>query len=214
MPKSERDETVSVLTSRILAAMLDELVMDATLQSHHEVARSKVLCPVCKTRCGSIHTPGSSSNMDASQASISGNAPSRAATPSSATSNEFTAAKANATGTSTPTSVKADGNLYMECMVCLRQIASNRYAPHLASCMGLNSARRGAVRTNSKPKQSSEAGRSASPMSESGNVSDNNTNGKGKAKSKGPKPCQSSISKFKIRLTLLAPGYSSRRGRL
>lgn len=30
--------------------MLDDLVMDATLQSHHEVARSRAVCHICHTR--------------------------------------------------------------------------------------------------------------------------------------------------------------------
>ena len=37
-------------SQRVLSAMIDELIMDVTLQSHHEVARSKVICPECKTQ--------------------------------------------------------------------------------------------------------------------------------------------------------------------
>jgi len=43
-------------------------------------------------------------------------------------------------------------------------------------------------------RQSSDAGRSASPMSESGNVSDDKPNGKGKAKVKAQKIRQSFLS--------------------
>ena len=72
MPKSERDEILTTLvcgkagfsysfavlkislgfgqTSRIFSAMLDELVMDATLQSHLEVTRARSLCTVCNTQ--------------------------------------------------------------------------------------------------------------------------------------------------------------------
>ncbi|KAG9314633.1 hypothetical protein JVU11DRAFT_5438 [Chiua virens] len=92
------------------------------------------------------------------------------------------------TGTSTPTTVK-DGNIYFECTQCKRQIASNRYAPHLSSCMGIGTGvRRGAARaTNLKAKIPVDSGRSASPYlgSENGNISDDNPNGKAKAKSKG-----------------------------
>ncbi|CAA7264718.1 unnamed protein product [Cyclocybe aegerita] len=188
MPKSERDETLAALTAKIFSAMLDELVTDATLQSHHEVARSRAVCPVCHTRCGSIHTPGSASaiNNEALQASVAAQAALRADTPSSSGSNDVAAkSNVNGTGTSTPTSGK-DGNLYLECVSCSRQIASNRYAPHLASCMGLNSARRAPVRSNAKSKQASDAGRSASPGSDGGNVSDDKSKGKAKAKSKKP----------------------------
>ena len=37
-------------TTRIFSALLDELILDATLQSHHEVARSRAVCPVCNTQ--------------------------------------------------------------------------------------------------------------------------------------------------------------------
>lgn len=76
MPKSERDEILTTLvcdilltefcgnedsgwfglstsirkTSRIFSAMLDELVMDSTLQSHLEVMRGRTLCSVCNTQ--------------------------------------------------------------------------------------------------------------------------------------------------------------------
>ncbi|KIM48414.1 hypothetical protein M413DRAFT_230934 [Hebeloma cylindrosporum] len=184
MGKSEREETLQALTARVFSAMLDELIMDATLQSHHEVARGRAVCGVCHTRCGSVHTPAAAGNNDAS----SSHAASRADTPSSAASNEFGSKgqQTNGTGTSTPTSLK-DGNIVLECVSCSRQIASNRYAPHLSSCMGLNSARRAAVRGNAKARPPSETGRSVSPISDAGNASDSNGNGKGKGKAKGKK---------------------------
>jgi hypothetical protein len=37
-------------TARVFSAMLDELTMDATLQSHHEIARGRAVCGVCHTR--------------------------------------------------------------------------------------------------------------------------------------------------------------------
>ncbi|KAF8971546.1 hypothetical protein BDZ97DRAFT_1936716 [Flammula alnicola] len=239
MPKpSEREETLGALTARVFAAMLDELVMDAALQSHHEVARGRAVCAVCKTRyvfisyplqvmaaaavkmrmiswvttdhvvllylyihsteymlyrCGSIHTPGSAGG---NEASASGHAAaSRANTPSSAGSNDVAMkGQPNGTGTSTPTSLKADGSMYLECVSCSRQIAYSRYAPHLSSCMGLGTARRGAVRGGAKAKPPSDAGRSASPMSDAGHASDDkvNGNGKGKGKAKGKKAADES----------------------
>ncbi|KAF8203266.1 hypothetical protein BJ912DRAFT_350274 [Pholiota molesta] len=187
MPKSEREETLGALTARVFAAMLEELVMDAALQSHHEVARGRTVCAVCKTRCGAVHTPGSAGS---NEAAASGHAASRAGTPFSAASADVPLLKShpNGTGASTPTSQK-DGNILLECVSCSRQIASNRYAPHLSSCMGLSTARRGAARTNAKAKAPSDAGRSASPVSDAGQASDDmKANGKGKAKAKGKKP--------------------------
>ncbi|KAJ7783549.1 hypothetical protein DFH07DRAFT_190801 [Mycena maculata] len=170
MPKSQKDETLSALATRIFSVMLEDIVMDVTLQSHHETARSRSICPVCKTRCSSVHTP--SHTQIVAQSTL----PSRPSTP---------AANGSAgTGTSTPTSIKADGNLYLECVQCSRQIASNRYAPHLSSCMGLSTTRRGSARGNAtaKSKPSSEAGgRSTSPE---GGLSDDGGNSKGKGKSK------------------------------
>ncbi|KAF7310723.1 hypothetical protein HMN09_00615300 [Mycena chlorophos] len=79
-------------------------------------------------------------------------------------------------GTSTPTK---EGNMYIDCVVCSRQIASSRYASHLSSCLGLGTTRRAAVRgSTTKSKPSSDAGgRSTSPE-------DDSDDGKSKAKSK------------------------------
>ncbi|KAJ6604436.1 hypothetical protein DFH09DRAFT_309406 [Mycena vulgaris] len=172
MVKSQKEETLSTLATRIFSAMLEDIVMDITLQSHHETARSRSICPVCKTRCSSVHTPSTS------QAGSQPPLPSRPSTPA--------ASGSVGTGTSTPTSTKADGNLYLECVNCSRQIASNRYAPHLSSCMGLATTRRGAARGNavksSKP-PSEAGGRSTSP--ELGPSEDGaNSKGKGKSKTK------------------------------
>ncbi|PPQ90465.1 hypothetical protein CVT25_014983 [Psilocybe cyanescens] len=187
MPKSEREETLAALTARVFASMLEELVMDATLQTHHEVVRGKAVCTTCNTQCGSIHNPRT--NNDNPQTSASGQ---RADTPSSAGGYDGTASKGqtNGTGASTPTSLKGDGIQLLECVSCQRQLAPNRYAPHLTTCLGLSTSRRGAVRGNAtKAKQSSEGGRSASPMSDAGYISEDkgNANGKNKGKGKGKK---------------------------
>jgi len=156
-------------TARIFSAMLDELVMDATLQSHLEVTRGRTLCTVCNTQwaftfvfyvvrchslnctslyeiisCGSsaslssfnaslwtellcllliVHVPG---NNGSSQPSAPAPTTSSADTPSSASSHDVVS-KAHhngslGTGTSTPTSVKADGTVFFECVSCSRQV--------------------------------------------------------------------------------------------
>ncbi|EGO20972.1 hypothetical protein SERLADRAFT_475482 [Serpula lacrymans var. lacrymans S7.9] len=176
MTKSEREEILSALTSRIFAAMLDDIVMDAALQSHHEITRTRAICHICNTRCGLVHGSGSSYSQSASH-------------PSPSSVGNATTNGATGTGASTPTSIKtAEGNVLYECVNCKRQIASNRYAPHLSSCMGIGTGtRRGAVRNaNVKTRISTEPGRSVSPYLglEAGNASEDGKNPKGKSKSK------------------------------
>ncbi|KAJ7139910.1 hypothetical protein C8R44DRAFT_317679 [Mycena epipterygia] len=192
MPKSQKEETLSALANRIFSAMLEDIVMDVTLQSHHETARSRSICPVCKTRCSSVHTPSQSQPP----------LPSRPSTP---------AANGSAgTGTSTPTSAKADGNLYLECVNCSRQIGSNRYAPHLSTCMGLSTTRRGAARgTTAKSKQSSEAGgRSTSPEAA---LSDDGGNSKGKGKSKTKNEAEFNLKRKRPESPQLTPNKKQKK---
>ncbi|GJE87788.1 Sgf11 domain-containing protein [Phanerochaete sordida] len=165
-PKKERDEALNEFSNRMFSSMLEELLMDVVLQSHQEIARSKSVCEICHTRCNAVHVPGPSNG------STSGTAQ-----PSPDGTRALDGSSAN--GTDTPT-----GNIYFECSVCKRQIASNRYAPHLSSCMGLGNSRRGATRNASSKARSSDAG---SPYinSEGGYVSDESKSpSKNKAKSK------------------------------
>ncbi|KAA1468576.1 hypothetical protein DENSPDRAFT_833923 [Dentipellis sp. KUC8613] len=161
MAKSEREEVISSLASRIFSALVDDIVMDAALQSHKEVVRSRAVCEVCHTRCGQAHISGPS-NATVTALSQNGASSSRQGTPIEGRGTP---------GTSTPNGTK-DGNL--ECVNCNRFIAPSRYAPHLSSCMGIGTGtRRGAARgVNSKAKPLDA--RSASPHmgSENGNVSD------------------------------------------
>ncbi|EIM92829.1 uncharacterized protein STEHIDRAFT_152134 [Stereum hirsutum FP-91666 SS1] len=150
MAKSERDEVLDELASRVFSTMLDDLILDAALQSHQEVARNRAVCDVCHTRCGLAHNAGPST--------LAMNGRSRAGTPSLEGGGRM--------GTPTPGSStpKSDGNMLLDCVVCGRQVASARYAPHLSGCMGMNGTRRGSSRNvTSKPKLPSESGRSASP---------------------------------------------------
>lgn len=154
--------------------MLDDLAMDAALQAHHQLLRSRAVCRICHTRCGLVHPNGAQTVTPQSQSILHG---------------DIGGKTASSTGTNTPNGSKSDGNIFFECMVCKRQVASNRFAPHLSACMGTGTgSRRAAPRgTNLKAKIPIEPGRSASPYpgSENGNVSDDNSNGKGKAKGKG-----------------------------
>ncbi|TFK57452.1 hypothetical protein OE88DRAFT_1803995 [Heliocybe sulcata] len=166
MSKSKREDVLSDLASRLLSAMLDDIVMDITLQTHQELARNRAICDVCHTRCGLVHLPGPSA--PGTSVKIEGEQNGGTQLGASTSSNGGT---------------KGDGNVYFECLNCNREIAWNRYAPHLSSCMGIG-ARKGANRSaNGKSKDN---GRSASPsvFSETGDVSDDSKPLKSKAKSK------------------------------
>lgn len=174
MSKTEREDAISAITSKLFSAMLDDLAMDVALQAHHQLLRSRAVCRICHTRCGLVHPNGAQTVTPQSQSILHG---------------DIGGKTASSTGTNTPNGSKPDGNIFFECMVCKRQVASNRFAPHLSACMGTGTgSRRAAPRgTNLKAKIPIEPGRSASPYlgSENGNVSDDNSNGKGKAKGKG-----------------------------
>ncbi|KAG0702705.1 hypothetical protein DFH29DRAFT_486837 [Suillus ampliporus] len=173
MSKAEREDAISAITSKIFSVMLDDLAMDAALQAHHQLLRSKAVCRICHTRCGMVH-PNGQTFIPQGQSLVR---------------SDVGGKTASSTGTNTPNGSKSDGNILFECTVCKRQVASNRFAPHLSTCMGIGTgSRRAAPRgTNLKAKIPIEPGRSASPYpgSENGNASDDNSNGKGKAKGKG-----------------------------
>ncbi|KAH9835777.1 uncharacterized protein C8Q71DRAFT_763387 [Rhodofomes roseus] len=178
MGKKERDEVLSDIAGRIFAAMVDDALMDVVLESHQSIARSRKVCDICHTYCEQVHVPGASG-------SAPGASPYKGATPTE----EVRTNSPAGTGTNTPVNGKSNGNVILECVNCGRQMASNRYAAHLADCMGL-STRRGATRNAShKAKIGSDAGRSASPFlgTEDGMLSDDGKAGpagKGKGKSR------------------------------
>ncbi|KAI6153317.1 hypothetical protein BKA82DRAFT_4088310 [Pisolithus tinctorius] len=172
MSKSEREDVISHLADRIFSAMLDELTMDAALRGHREIARNRSVCRICHTHCGMAHASNGHQQPQKAQSDE------RSLLEGKTTSS---------TGTNTPTSTK-DGNVLFECTVCKRQVASNRYAPHLSGCMGIGTgSRRTAARGNLKTKLPIETIRADSPLqgSENGNASDDNSGGKVKGKSKG-----------------------------
>ncbi|KIK71298.1 hypothetical protein GYMLUDRAFT_33441 [Collybiopsis luxurians FD-317 M1] len=166
--KAERDQILQALSTKLFCDILDDFVMDIALETHAEVSKSRAVCETCGTRCNAAHVPASSNQTSQVKPS-----PSQAETPSTAEG-----------GASTPNGVKSDGTIHLECVNCSRTIASNRYAPHLSSCMGLNTSRRGAVRGSTKSKQPSDAGRSGSPASEAGYASEDKSPQKSKGKSK------------------------------
>ncbi|KZT74845.1 hypothetical protein DAEQUDRAFT_8937 [Daedalea quercina L-15889] len=177
MGKKERDEFLSEISGQIFSAMVEDALMDVVLESHQAIARSKRVCDICHTYCGRVHVPGASGSV--SQPGITS---SKVVTPTDTNSPADN-------GTTTPTNGKVNGNVMLDCVNCGRQLASNRYAAHLADCMGLNSRRGAARNASNKSKLGSDAGRSASPYmgTEDGMLSDEGKLppvGKGKGKSR------------------------------
>ncbi|KAH8100529.1 hypothetical protein BXZ70DRAFT_1022499 [Cristinia sonorae] len=180
MTKKERDDAIATLSNRIFNNMVDEVIMDVVLRAHREVARSRTVCSICHTRCAGIHVPGSVATQP--------HASSSQQSPHESQDGE--------TGPNTPVNGKLDGTVYFDCENCKRPIASNRYAPHLSSCLGLGNSRRGAAR-NATAKLTGDAGRSASPYvaSDAGNISDDGKPGsKSKSKSKAKRQDEAEFS--------------------
>ncbi|KAF9785968.1 hypothetical protein BJ322DRAFT_756492 [Thelephora terrestris] len=177
MPRSERDEVISKLTTMMFSAMISDLVMDATLQAHYEVQKLSVLCDVCHTRCGTAHATGSNESAN----------PTASRPPSPSIEGKQSTPTGSVSGASTgPTNGKSDSVVYFECLGCKRQIASNRYAPHLSSCvgMGIGNRRGGSRNPITKSKSGGDQGRSESPYlgSEGSDDSKPSTKSKGKGK--------------------------------
>ncbi|KAI5453112.1 hypothetical protein NCC49_006141 [Naganishia albida] len=125
--------------------MLMDLTTTLTINAHQEILRSRSVCARCNTRCRDrSQLPTTNLLLPTTEAK------SRSATPSLAS--EVQNVGFNAQGNLVPgaqgggLSVRG-GIIFFDCLVCTRPIASNRYAPHLASCLGLTGAsRRGTSR--------------------------------------------------------------------
>ncbi|KAI5124459.1 hypothetical protein M0805_008343 [Coniferiporia weirii] len=160
MTRADKDAALADLSSKIFSAMLAEIVMDTALQAHKEERRGKI-----HAHSATAPVPGSS----------------RAASPPSTSADGTSLA-----GTSTPGgSNKQDGNVNLDCVNCQRPIASNRYAQHLATCLGVGTGVRRTAQRNAVTKTKSSAnGRSASPYVDEVNDEPKPVKGKSKAKAK------------------------------
>lgn len=171
MSPNDNDVIIKQLSHSIFDKLLDDVLMDIGEKAHKEVARSRAVCNICHTKCRSIHIPGPSNgtrapsnngNLNVPGSDQSGE-PSRPGTPLAAAAN----GKSSASGTSTPNSKDKSSNVYFDCLKCKTPVASNRYAPHLERCMGINGngSRRSAVsRTATKTKLDGTLSRSNTPQ--------------------------------------------------
>ncbi|CBQ72209.1 conserved hypothetical protein [Sporisorium reilianum SRZ2] len=142
----------ALLAAKFLDSFLREIVLDTAIHTHAKIKRARSICHLCGVPC-QAHTPAAeqsaSSNATSALALDTASTPSRSATPVPGS-------------TATAAAHKPDyysNNPLFECLVCSRQVSSNRYATHLAKCMGMGSkgGRKGAAR-NAKATTSSLAG--------------------------------------------------------
>ncbi|KAG9008011.1 hypothetical protein FRB90_009151, partial [Tulasnella sp. 427] len=171
MSPNDNDAIVRQISNSIFDRLLDDVLMDIGEKAHKEAARARAVCNICHTKCRSIHVPGASNaarpssnngNLTVPGSDQSGE-PSRPGTPLATVVN----GKSSASGTSTPNSKDKSSNVYFDCLKCGQAVASNRYAPHLERCMGLNgnTSRRAAVsRTSTKTKLDNTLSRSNTPQ--------------------------------------------------
>ncbi|SPO23508.1 uncharacterized protein UTRI_02187 [Ustilago trichophora] len=129
----------ALIAAKFLDSFLREIVLDTALTTHTNIKRARSICHLCGTRC-QAHTPAAEQSILSATLDIS----SKPATPGSRSGTP-------APGGSGSTSSKPDyysNNPLFECLVCSRQVSSNRYATHLAKCMGMGSkgGRKGAAR--------------------------------------------------------------------
>nr|XP_019009168.1 uncharacterized protein I206_05814 [Kwoniella pini CBS 10737]OCF47949.1 hypothetical protein I206_05814 [Kwoniella pini CBS 10737] len=135
------------------------------MSAHREIKRGRAICGTCGTRCRS-HLPLPLPTNLGSSSSSSSLLPNQSAPTSRNPSPQpsidgqpiprtggYIIGPERGTGGSTGIGsgsgrIDTNGNTFFECLVCSRSVASNRYAPHLSSCLGLNgSTRRGAARS-------------------------------------------------------------------
>ncbi|KAH8077946.1 hypothetical protein HD553DRAFT_346326 [Filobasidium floriforme] len=150
---SEQERQIAELSESLLEAMVADLATSIAIAGHREVKLCRTPCHRCGTHCrGKAQLPPPSATTLAPPTHHSNGNKSRSSTP------QF-----GGDGSGSGGQVK-NGVVLLPCLYCGRQIASNRYAPHLAGCLGLAGGSRRTARAtatgNGKSRMGSE--RSAS----------------------------------------------------
>ncbi|WWD20128.1 hypothetical protein CI109_104604 [Kwoniella shandongensis] len=172
----DRATEIRQAAKAVLDEMIGDMILSTAMAAHREIKRGRVICGTCGTRCRA-HLPLQSLSSTAASSSSSNTLqlPDTNAAPSASTtrtaspqpsllegtnggsgpgrSGGYPIGPERGTGGATGIGsgsgrVDGSGNAFFDCLVCGRSISSNRYAPHLSSCLGLNgSTRRGAARS-------------------------------------------------------------------
>ncbi|KLT44595.1 hypothetical protein CC85DRAFT_256903 [Cutaneotrichosporon oleaginosum] len=206
------DPEIRALAEAIFADLLADQVLTTTIAAHREVKRGQAVCATCGTRCRA-HVPiaplasGSTSAVGSRESS-----PARGIT---VRPNGYTIGPEKGTGGGTGIGsgsgrVDAAGNAFFDCLVCGRSVTSNRYAPHLASCLGFSgSTRRGASRVAAAKARLGADGRASPSPYLTGDDSDTESlSGKRKKLLNGNGKRASSPSKATLKKARLAQGHS------
>ncbi|WWC95398.1 hypothetical protein V866_002260 [Kwoniella sp. B9012] len=162
----DRNTEIRIASKAILDEMINDLILSTSMAAHREIKRGRVVCGTCGTKCRAhIPLPPPAIPSSSSSSSLIPNSsapPSRYPSPQPgigldgqpiSRTGGYTVGPEKGTGGSTGIGsgsgrMDGNGNTFFECLVCGRSVASNRYAPHLSSCLGLNgSTRRGAARS-------------------------------------------------------------------
>ncbi|KAK8849504.1 hypothetical protein IAR55_004838 [Kwoniella newhampshirensis] len=170
----DRAQEIRQAASAVFDEMVNDMILSTAMAAHREIKRGRVICGTCGTRCRT-HFPlrsltaaassSTSSTLQVPDGPSTSTSTTRTASPQSssfdgngtnAQSSSRTAGypvgpergTGGATGVGSGSGrVDGSGNAFFDCLVCGRSISSNRYAPHLSGCLGLNgSTRRGAAR--------------------------------------------------------------------
>ncbi|KAL7424956.1 hypothetical protein Q5752_000643 [Cryptotrichosporon argae] len=140
----------------VFVDMMRDAVTATAMRAYREVRRAQAVCGVCGTRCRAhvplISRPGAAPSSRAESREASPARPDSASAGPSSRAGGHAVGPERGTGGGTGVGsgrgrVDASGNAFFDCLVCGRPVTSSRYAPHLASCLGLSgSTRRGASR--------------------------------------------------------------------
>ena len=158
------DDAKYTLASSLLATMMREIIIDHAMMAHKNSIRLKKSqgriqggCTVCKTACQA--SPMEIGHNAIAAKTLNGNANKESSIKredESSTSNEITT-----TNTVQPKGLEIyHNNPLLSCIICSRQVSANRYAQHLAACVGVGKGgiarRKGKSNGNSKVKTALE----------------------------------------------------------